>query len=472
MKGHLTSDKSVKHIGKSKEVGTLRYLSLVVPLKKVGDEAVHKELGDRMEMAATTASSLEAEQDSGSGPRVNTLGSGEDSMKLMELIAHYTKLSALSEGGEVFHEIIDFLTASHIHHAFIENPTIYASPIQQFWQTAALCIIEDRVQGITATIDRKLKVLVTKASIRRHLKLEDSEGLKTLPTTEMFEQLALIGYVTTSDSLTFQKGYFSPQWKFFIHTILHCLSHKKTGWEQFSSNIATAIIFLTTNRTFNFSNFVFEAIVKNIDKEPAPMPHESPLQSVHSLGRDEGSLTLNELTVMCTTLSKKVSSKQGRKISEIDTDPSISLVQDEGRSWFQEDVEIQEKISDDTEVLLEEEEPTKIVEDQGSGKKGEKEVSTIGAKHSTVIPKDNTATTNLVYIRRSAEKRIDKGKAIIREDESVQKKTKKQLDQERLSHETAIRLQEQIDEEERKRIARDAEIAKQLQEEYDRARQE
>ncbi|GJW38963.1 hypothetical protein Tco_0064808 [Tanacetum coccineum] len=44
-------------------IGTPRYLSLVVPLKKVGDEAVHKELGDRMERAATTASSLEAEQD-------------------------------------------------------------------------------------------------------------------------------------------------------------------------------------------------------------------------------------------------------------------------------------------------------------------------------------------------------------------------------------------------------------------------
>ncbi|GJT27676.1 hypothetical protein Tco_0907951 [Tanacetum coccineum] len=35
------------------------------PLIKVGNEVVHKELGDRMEMAATTASSLEAEQDSG-----------------------------------------------------------------------------------------------------------------------------------------------------------------------------------------------------------------------------------------------------------------------------------------------------------------------------------------------------------------------------------------------------------------------
>ncbi|GJZ15264.1 hypothetical protein Tco_0550941 [Tanacetum coccineum] len=48
----------------SKEIRTPRYLSLVVPLKKVGDEAVHKELGDIMERAATTASSLEAEQDS------------------------------------------------------------------------------------------------------------------------------------------------------------------------------------------------------------------------------------------------------------------------------------------------------------------------------------------------------------------------------------------------------------------------
>ncbi|GKB39830.1 ribonuclease H-like domain-containing protein [Tanacetum coccineum] len=35
----------------------------------VGDEAVHKELGDRMERAATTASSFKTEQDSGSGPR-------------------------------------------------------------------------------------------------------------------------------------------------------------------------------------------------------------------------------------------------------------------------------------------------------------------------------------------------------------------------------------------------------------------
>ncbi|GKD78977.1 putative ribonuclease H-like domain-containing protein, partial [Tanacetum coccineum] len=40
------------------------------PPEKVGDEAIHKELGDRMERAVTTAFSLEVEQDSGSGPRI------------------------------------------------------------------------------------------------------------------------------------------------------------------------------------------------------------------------------------------------------------------------------------------------------------------------------------------------------------------------------------------------------------------
>ncbi|GJW04971.1 hypothetical protein Tco_1563827 [Tanacetum coccineum] len=165
-------------------------------------------------------------------------------------------------------------------------------------------------------------------------------------------------------------------------------------------------------------------------------------------------------------------SKQGRKVTKIDQDPSISLVQDEGTSWIQEDIEIQEKVSDDTEVVLEEEEPTELVEDQGSGEKGEKEVSTIGAEHNTVIPEVSTAAVNLAYIRRSAQKRKDKGKAIMEENESVQKKTKKQLEQEILGHEEAIRLQEQIDEEERQRIARDAEIAKQLQEEINKKTQE
>ncbi|GJV50852.1 copia protein [Tanacetum coccineum] len=246
---------------------------------------------------------------------------------------------------------------------------------------------------ITATIDGRFKT-VTEASIRRHLNLEDSDGIPTLPNAEFFEQLAFMG-------------------------------PKKTALEQFSSNIATAIICLATNRTFNFSKMIFDGMMKNLDieshhtptsapstsqpptstpslqtthdaEEPATMPHDSPLPRVQSLRSDEGSLTLNELMVLYTLLSKKVES----------------------------------------------------LESDLHGEKGEKEISTANASVSTAnaIPEVK--------------------------DESVPKKTKKQLEQERLGHEEDIRLQEQINKEERQRIARDAEIAKQLQEEIDTARQE
>ncbi|GJU73911.1 hypothetical protein Tco_1265316 [Tanacetum coccineum] len=169
-----------------------------------------------------------------------------------------------SESSEGFDEIIDFLTSSHICYALSENPIIFMSLIEQFWETTVLSTTEEGLQAISATIDGHEK-LITEDSLRRHLKLDDAEGISSLSNEEIFEHLAHMGYVTNSESLTFFKGHFSPQWKFFIHTILHCLSSKKTAWDQFSSNIATTLICLATSRRFNFSKFIFEAMVKNLD---------------------------------------------------------------------------------------------------------------------------------------------------------------------------------------------------------------
>ncbi|GKC68167.1 putative ribonuclease H-like domain-containing protein, partial [Tanacetum coccineum] len=133
------------------------------------------------------------------------------------------------------------------------------------------------------------------------------------------------------------------------------------------------------------------------------------------------------------------------------------------------------RTSGDTEILLDQEEHTELVEDLGSVEKGEKDISIAdvpGSNASAILEVSTAIPERQVYIRRSAEKRKDKGKAIMKKDESVQKKSKKQLEQERLGYEEAIRLQEQLNEEERQKIARDAEIAKQLQEEIDSARQE
>ncbi|GJV05952.1 hypothetical protein Tco_1343608 [Tanacetum coccineum] len=218
----------------------------------------------------------------------------------------------------------------------------------------------------------------------------------------------------------------------------------------------------------------------HVAEEAATMPYDSPLLGVHTYRSDEGSITLNELTVLCTQLSTKVASlkadlkqtkkvygnaytklimkvkkleqkvkssksrrrakivifdaednqkdpsKQGRKIAQIDEDERIALF-----TAPEEDYTAEPDIS------------TANVP-----------VSTAGAEVSTASPEVRTAAESLVYIRRSAAKRKDKGKAIMKEAEPVQKKTKLQLEQERLGLEEALRLQEQLDEEERQRIAR------------------
>ncbi|GJY45059.1 hypothetical protein Tco_0433272 [Tanacetum coccineum] len=169
-------------------------------------------------------------------------------------------------GSEGFQEIVDFLNGSYIRYALTKNPTIYVSLIKKFWQTATVRKVNNREQEITATFDGK-EFTVTEAFVRRHLQLEDVDGISVLPTTEIFDQLSLMGYVLTDDKLTFQKGKFSPLWRLLIHTILHCLSPKKTSWEQFSSNIATAIICLAINKTFNSSKLIFDGMVKNLDSK-------------------------------------------------------------------------------------------------------------------------------------------------------------------------------------------------------------
>ncbi|GJX89977.1 hypothetical protein Tco_0343303, partial [Tanacetum coccineum] len=117
---------------------------------------------------------------------------------------------------------------------------------------------------LQALVDGK-KVIITESTVRRDLHLEDAEGVDCLPNATIFEQLTLMGYEKLSQKLTFYKAFFSPQWKFLIHTILQCLSAKTTAWNEFSSTMASTIICLATNQKFNFSKYIFESMMKNLD---------------------------------------------------------------------------------------------------------------------------------------------------------------------------------------------------------------
>ncbi|GJQ90572.1 retrovirus-related pol polyprotein from transposon TNT 1-94 [Tanacetum coccineum] len=114
-----------------------------------------------------------------------------------------------------FHHIVDFLNSTHIKYALTKNPIIYVSLIHQFWQTASASNSENGDMEITATIDGRVKT-VTKASIRRHLKLEDSDGISTLPNTNFFTQLALISSQDIASPMCLKKCTQKPPVKALI----------------------------------------------------------------------------------------------------------------------------------------------------------------------------------------------------------------------------------------------------------------
>ncbi|GJV55256.1 hypothetical protein Tco_1456261, partial [Tanacetum coccineum] len=116
---HLNLKKTQKHRKTKRKATEISQSS--GPTNLVADETTYEERGDSVERAATTATSLDADQGSGGSPRrqytmgdkpaqsrferlskqsnkpplvrVNTLRSGEDSMKLQELMDLCTKLS-------------------------------------------------------------------------------------------------------------------------------------------------------------------------------------------------------------------------------------------------------------------------------------------------------------------------------------------------------------------------------------------
>ncbi|GKA40868.1 uncharacterized mitochondrial protein-like protein [Tanacetum coccineum] len=279
------------------------------PPIKVGDEAIYKELGDRMEKATTTASSLEIVQDSAT--------------------------AGTSANGEV---------------------------------------------ELTATIDGQVKT-ITEASLRRHLKLEDND-FALFPT--------MISAPETSPSRIISLPSLSPE-------------------------TYTPIITPSTSQPQNTQP------IPDVE-EAVPKPHESPLHNVHSLGRDEGSLLLNELIDLCTSLSNKASKSRRRaRVVESDDEEDLEDPSKQGRTKRRRSIETAQTYTRRSRYVS-----------TGSGR-----VSTASRTVSTA----NVSTASELGSTAGV-KAKDKGKAIMQESEPPKKVKKRVQVQMSMDEELAKKLDE------------------------------
>ncbi|GKB32376.1 hypothetical protein Tco_0871777 [Tanacetum coccineum] len=144
-----------------------------------------------------------------------------------------------------------------------------------------------------------IRYTITEASIRESLQLDDATGITMLPNDELFEGMGRIGY-PTDGTFTFSKRFFTPQWRFLVHHLLHCISSKSGGWDQFGSNIATALISLSTDRIYNFSKLIFDGMVANLRSKTKFLMYPRFLQMILNIQ------TENKHLYLAVSLTKKI----------------------------------------------------------------------------------------------------------------------------------------------------------------------
>ncbi|GJS67037.1 hypothetical protein Tco_0681601 [Tanacetum coccineum] len=369
----------------------------------------------------------------------------------------YLKKPTRSEG---FQEIVDFLDGSHIRYALTKR------------QTATVRIVDNGEQEITATADGKNSLLL------KHLQALNQ--VTELPqTSEPIPNVA--------DEVVYE------EWDDRVERATTTAASLDA--EQASGNInrtqSTAMPNVPLPRGIGAGGSLRcqEAMGGSIAQtrfERVPIQsYDSPLLRVHTLRSDEGSMTLLKLIVLCTTLSKKVESleadlkqtKKGWMIEEIDPDARVTLVTP---IHSQEDQpEDQLGVFSAAKVLADAAKENvhtytrrRRAVSTGSGgistasrlfSTAEELVSTAGASMpvsiASMVQEVNINISSPVVIK-------DKGKGKMEESEDEQiKRTKLQQEQDRLGHEAVVRQQEELDEEERQRMARVHEAAQSFTEE-------
>ncbi|GJT79742.1 retrovirus-related pol polyprotein from transposon TNT 1-94 [Tanacetum coccineum] len=212
---------------------------------------------------------------------------GQPTLGLWYLRIHLGVASLVNSGMQIFYYALDVTKVSGfcckacklLLRAWIKgrgntarsdltlNPTIYASLIEQFWQTATVKIVNNGEQQLTVIVDGQT-IAITKASVRRHLQLADADGISSLPNTKIFEQLTLMGSLRTSS-----EG--GPGCHFTMR----------------------------------------DSPVQARPERVSNLPNEPPLREGNTSRSGEGRMQFSELMDLCTKLSAKVTSLEDKLAS-------------------------------------------------------------------------------------------------------------------------------------------------------------
>nr|GFB64129.1 hypothetical protein [Tanacetum cinerariifolium] len=116
--------------------------------------------------------------------------------------------------------------------------------------------------------------MIFEVVIREILILNDDEGVVCLPNEEIFAGLAQMGY------------------------------EKPTSWNEFSTEMVSSVICLSKGQNFNFSKYIFDSLVRNVDSSSKFYMYPRFIQLI--IQNQVGDLSTNTTRFISPALTKKV----------------------------------------------------------------------------------------------------------------------------------------------------------------------
>lgn len=175
------------------------------------------------------------------------------------VVAYFEK----SDKSKLFDEMNDFLEKSNTHFALTMNPVICKQRIAEFWDSAKKSVDSNGVGKIDSRVNGN-EISLTEEMIRKHLKFNDAGGDPDYKSELYLKTYEAIGYGGDLTCGTIKKGQLPYVWRYLAHTILHCLSHKKTAWDELAAPQSSAFHGLVNGLNFNFSKMIFDGMLENL----------------------------------------------------------------------------------------------------------------------------------------------------------------------------------------------------------------
>ncbi|GJY67481.1 hypothetical protein Tco_0469719 [Tanacetum coccineum] len=400
---------------------------------------------------------------------------------------------------------MDFLNAHPIKYALTVNLTIYTASIEQFWTTVKVQNVNGEVQ-IQALVDKK-KVTITKTSIRRDLQLVDENVLRLLLGTNLVALWPLLSSVLLqTKNLT------------FLNKQVEGMSKHKNIYVTPSYTKKIFANMKRQGKDFSGKDIpLFPTMIVPAQEQVEPMADDNEnVESVPNdpLLSCEDRLKLNELMELYTTLSQRVldlentntssatkitklkervkklerrnksrtpgikrlrkvcriariessedkglgdqedASKQGRKITDIDTDEEVTLI-DETQGRNNDNLMFDIGVLDEEEVEVEKVVSTAKVTTANATTTTVDELTLaqtlIEIKEAKPKAITTAATTTTTTVTRPKARGVakDKGKAKMVEPEKPLKKKDQILIDEEITQRLQEELQAELEEEER-----------------------